>query len=209
MNTNFFNQIAQLDFTGVLQLNITKGAENNLIVSVLLNNEQCGDKAKNGIPPLTFNATPQEFDEGFFKQIKAPIKTVSGVMVDMEKFLKQVEEAKKHSAMEKGKTDKQKKDQETKDKKFAEAMKKADELEKAGEYRKAWSAVPEPAYYPEHAEILRKRRSALSAKFEPNLFGTMEHETTPQPSEPNKEALYPQYHESEDEDVYYENEQEY
>ena len=92
MNTNFFNQIQQLDFTGVLQLNISKGAENNLIVSVLLNNEQCGDNAKNLIPPLTFNATPQEFDEEFFNQIKAPIKTVSGVMVDMEKFLKQMEE---------------------------------------------------------------------------------------------------------------------
>ena len=56
MNTNFFNQIQALDFTGVLQLNISKGAENNLIVSVLLNNEQCGDNAKNLIPPLTFNA---------------------------------------------------------------------------------------------------------------------------------------------------------
>ncbi|WP_225321440.1 hypothetical protein [Rhizosphaericola mali] len=29
MNTNFFKQIAQLDFTGVLQLNIAKGADNN------------------------------------------------------------------------------------------------------------------------------------------------------------------------------------
>jgi hypothetical protein len=62
-----------LDFTGVLQLNISKGAESNLIVSVLLQNEQCGDSAKNLIPPLTFNATPQEFDEGFFEQIKAPV----------------------------------------------------------------------------------------------------------------------------------------
>ena len=102
MNTNFFNQIAQLDFTGVLQLNISKGAENNLIVSVILNNEQCGDNAKNLIPPLTFNATPQEFDDGFFEQITAPIQTVSGLMVDMEKFLKQMEEVKKQSAMEKG-----------------------------------------------------------------------------------------------------------
>jgi PRTRC genetic system protein E len=110
MNTNFFNQIAQLDFTGVLKLNISKGAENNLIVSVILNNEQCGDKAKNLIPPLTFNATPQEFDDGFFEQITAPIQTVSGLMVDMEKFLKQLEEVKKQSAMEKEKADKQKKE---------------------------------------------------------------------------------------------------
>lgn len=70
MNTNFFNQIAQLDFTGNLQLTITKGTESNLIVTVLLNNEQCGDSAKNLIPPLTFNATPQEFDEGFLNRLK-------------------------------------------------------------------------------------------------------------------------------------------
>ncbi|ULT42604.1 hypothetical protein KRR40_03135 [Niabella defluvii] len=50
MNTNFFNQIAQLDFTGNLQLTITKGTENNLIVTVLLNNEQCRDGAKISFP---------------------------------------------------------------------------------------------------------------------------------------------------------------
>jgi hypothetical protein len=50
-----------------------------------------------------------EFDEGFFQQITAPIQKVSGLMVDMEKFLKQLEEVKKQSAMEKEKADKQKK----------------------------------------------------------------------------------------------------
>ena len=138
MNTNFFNQIQQLDFTGVLQLNISKGIESNLIVTVLLNNEQCGDSAKNLIPPLTFNATPQEFDEGFFEQITTPIQKVSGLMVDMEKFLKQLEEVKKHSAIEKEKADRQKKEQEAKDKKFKDAMAKADELEKEGKFREAW-----------------------------------------------------------------------
>jgi PRTRC genetic system protein E len=175
MNTNFFNQIAQLDFTGVLQLNISKGAENNLIVSVILNNEQCGDNAKNLIPPLTFNATPQEFDDGFFEQITAPIQTVSGLMVDMEKFLKQMEEVKKQSAMEKEKADKQKKEQEGKDKKFKDGMAKAEELEKEGKFREAWMKVPEITEFPEKAEEIRKRKNALSDKFAtPSLFGAME-----------------------------------
>ena len=175
MNTNFFNQIAQLDFTGVLQLNISKGVENNLIVSVILNNEQCGDNAKNLIPPLTFNATPQEFDDGFFEQITAPIKTVSGLMVDMEKFLKQLEEVKKQSAMEKEKADKQKKEQEAKDKKFKDGMAKADELEKEGKFREAWMKVPEITEFPEKADEIRKRKNALSDKFAtPSLFGVME-----------------------------------
>ena len=180
MNTNFFNQIQALDFTGVLQLNISKGAENNLIVSVLLNNEQCGDSAKNLIPPLTFNATPQEFDEGFFEQIKAPVKTVSGVMVDMEKFLKQMEEVKKQSAMEKEKTEKAKKEKEAKDKKFKDGMAKADELEKEGKFREAWMKVPDITEFPEKADEIRKRKKELSNKFAtPSLFGAME-EATPE-----------------------------
>lgn len=174
MNTNFFNQIAQLDFTGNLQLTITKGVENNLIVSVLLNNDQCGDNAKNLIPPLTFNATPQEFDEGFFEQITAPIQKVSALMVDMEKFLKQMEEVKEQSAMEKAKAEKAKKEQETKDKKFKQAMDKVDELEKEGKFREAWIKVPNSTDYPEKADEIRKRKSELSAKFEPNLFGATE-----------------------------------
>lgn len=172
MNANFFNQIAQLDFTGVLQLNIAKGAGSNLIVSVILNNEQCGDNAKNLIPPLTFNATPQEFDEGFFEQIKTPVQKVSGLMVDMEKFLKQMEEAKKQSAMEKEKADKEKKEKETKDKKFKDGMAKADELEKDGKFRDAWMKVPDITEFPEKADEIRKRKTELSEKFStPSLFG--------------------------------------
>ncbi|MBS7234083.1 PRTRC system protein E [Flavobacterium psychroterrae] len=192
METNFFNQIAQLDFTGVIQLNISKGAENNLIVSVMLNNEQCGDNAKNLIPPLTFNATPQEFDEGFFEQITAPIQTVSGLMLDMEKFLKQLEEAKKQSAMEKEKADKQKKEQEAKDKKFKDGMAKADDLEKEGKFREAWMKVPEITEFPEKADEIRKRKSTLSAKFAtPSLFGATDEEKTEPQQEEEVTADYP------------------
>ena len=180
MNTNFFNQIQQLDFTGVLQLNISKGIESNLIVTVLLNNEQCGDSAKNLIPPLTFNATPQEFDEGFFEQITKPIQKISGLMVEMEKFLKQLEEVKKHSAIEKEKADRQKKEQEAKDKKFKDAMAKADELEKDGKFREAWMKVPEITEFPEKTDEIRKRKTALSDKFAtPSLFGAEEEKTEP------------------------------
>ncbi len=170
-----------MDFTGVLQLNISKGIESNLIVTVLLNNEQCGDSAKNLIPPLTFNATPQEFDEGFFEQITTPIQKVSGLMVDMEKFLKQLEEVKKQSAIEKEKAEKEKKEKEAKDKKFKDAMVKADELEKEGKFREAWMKVPDITEFPEKADEIRKRKTSLSDKFAtPSLFGAME-EATPEP----------------------------
>ena len=192
MNTNFFNQIQQLDFTGVLQLNISKGIESNLIVTVLLNNEQCGDSAKNLIPPLTFNATPQEFDEGFFEQITTPIQKVSGLMVDMEKFQKQLDEAKAQSAIEKAKTEKEKKEKEAKDKKFKDAMAKADELEKEGQFREAWIKVPDLTEFPEKADEIRKRKTALSDKFAtPSLFGAMDEAKPEPPIEQEITADYP------------------
>ena len=192
MNTNFFNQIQQLDFTGVLQLNISKGIESNLIVTVLLNNEQCGDSAKNLIPPLTFNATPQEFDEGFIQQITTPVQKVSGLMVDMEKFQKQLDEAKAQSAIEKAKTEKEKKEKEVKDKKFKDAMAKADELEKEGKFREAWIKVPDITEFPEKADEIRKRKTALSDKFAtPSLFGAMDEAKPEPPIEQEITADYP------------------
>ncbi|MBY8963118.1 PRTRC system protein E [Flavobacterium sp. D11R37] len=171
--TNFFNQIAQMEITGDLHLTISKGAEGNLIVAVMLQNDTCGDKAKNSIPPLNLRGTSQELDEGFFEKITVPIETASGLMVDMEGFMKQLEEAKKNSAMEKEKADREKKVKEEKEKKFREAMAKADELEKEGKFREAWSKVPNPADYPEQAETIRKRKKELSDKFSgPSLFGT-------------------------------------
>ncbi|HSH66416.1 MAG TPA: PRTRC system protein E [Bacteroidia bacterium] len=204
MNTNFFNQIQQLNFTGVLQLNISKGAENNLIVSVLLNNEQCGDKAKNLIAPLIFNATAQEFDEGFFKQITTPIQKVSELMVDMEKFLKQLEEVKKQSAIEKEKTEKTKKEKEGKDKKFKEGMAKVDELEKEGKFREAWMKVPDSMEFPEKADEIRKRKTSLSDKFAtPSLFGATEEQQPEPPQEDETVAVFPIEDTDEDEENEY------
>lgn len=177
MNTNFFNQIALLDITGELHLTITRGAESTFIVSVMLQNKQCGDNAKELIPPLTLRGTAVELDNGFFERITTPLETASGLMDNMEAFMKQLEEAKKQSAMEKEKADKQKKEQETKDKKFKDAMAKADELDKEGKFREAWMKVPEATDFPEKAEEIRKRKSELSNKFSSTgLFATEQSE---------------------------------
>lgn len=169
--TNFFSSIAALNITGDLQVTIRKGAESNWIVSVMLNNEQCGDDARKLIPPLNLRGSAEELDNGFFERITTPIQTVSGLMVDMEGVMKQLEEVKKQSAMEKEKTDRERKEKEAKEKKYREAMQKVDELEKEGKHRDAWMKVPDPSEYPEQAEAIRKRKSSLSSKFAPDLFG--------------------------------------
>nr|WP_309755816.1 PRTRC system protein E [Flavobacterium sp.] len=171
--TNFFNQIAQMGITGDLQLTISKGIEDTLIVSIMLQNEQCGDNAKKMIPPLNLRGTAEELDEGFFQQITTPLETASGLMVNMEAFMKQLEVAKKQSAMEKEKSNIQKKEQETKDKKFKDGMAKADVLEKEGKFHEAWMKVPEITDYPEKADEIRKRKSELSNQFSSTgLFAT-------------------------------------
>lgn len=172
MNTNFFNQIAQLEITGNLQLTISKGVENKLIVSILLQNDQCGDNAKQLIPPLNLRGTAEELDEGFFESITVPLQTASDLMVNMEAYMKQLENTQKQSVMEKEKTDKEKKAKEEKEKKYHEAMAKADELDKEGKPRDAWMKVPNPNDFPEYAEAIHKRKKELSDKFaSPSLFG--------------------------------------
>ena len=110
MQTNFFRQIAKMNLSGDLQITFTPTTENNFVVSVLLKNEQCGDTAKNTIPPLNLRGTAEDLDNGFFENISVPMQTASGLMVDMESFMKQLEETKRNSAMEKEKQDKEKKE---------------------------------------------------------------------------------------------------
>jgi PRTRC genetic system protein E len=116
--TNFFSSIAALNITGDLQVTIRKGAESNWIVLVMLNNEQCGDDTRKLIPPLNLRGSTEELDNGFFERITIPIQTASGLMVDMEGFMKQLEEVEKQSAMEKEKADRERKEKEAREKKI-------------------------------------------------------------------------------------------
>jgi len=162
MQTNFFRQIAKMNLTGDLQVTIRPTQDNCFVISVLLNNEQCGDEARKLIPPLNLRGTAEDLDNGFFENVAIPMETASGLMVDMDAYMKQVEEAKKKSAMEKEK--------ETKDKKYNEALQKAEELEKEGKYKEAWSALPKASDFPENAEHIRKKQDEYERHFAPSLF---------------------------------------
>lgn len=170
MQTNFFRHIAKMDLTGDLQITLRPTTENCFVLSILLNNEQCGDEARKLIPPLNLRGTAEELDNGFFEQITTPLQTASGLMVDMEAFMKQLEEVKKKSAMEKEKTDKEKKEKDVKEKKYKEALQKAEELEKEGKYKDAWTALPKASEYPDFAEIIRSKQDEYSKFLAPNLF---------------------------------------
>lgn len=177
MQTNFFRQLANMKLTGDLQITLRPSTENNFVLSVLLNNEQCGDEARKLIPPLNLRGTAEELDNGFFENISAPLQTASGLMVDMENFMKQLEEAKKKSAMEKEKQDKEKKEKEAKDKKYREAFEKAEALEKEEKFKEAWSALPKVSEFPDFAEAIRKKQDEYERHFAPSLFTETPNET--------------------------------
>ena len=162
MQTNFFRQLANMNLTGDLQITFRATTENSFVLSVLLNNEQCGDEARKLIPPLNLRGTAEELDNGFFESISTPLQTASGLMVDMESFMKQLEEAKKKSAMEKEKSDREKKEK--------EALQKAEELEKEGKYKEAWTALPKVSEYPDFADTIRKKQDEYEKYFAPSLF---------------------------------------
>ncbi len=174
MEANFFKQLAKMDIQSRMMLTIAKSTENAMVVSILVQNDGCGDKAKNIIPPFNLTGTPEEIDKGFFEHIRKPIETVSGLMSNMESFMKQVEEAKKQSAMEKEKADKVKKEKEAKNKKYIDAMTKAETLEKEKKYKEAWTALPKASEYPEHSEFIGQKQDLYQSHFAGDLFSSQE-----------------------------------
>jgi PRTRC genetic system protein E len=193
--TNFFAHAAAIPFEGCLNITIKKDAE-QLTVSVLLQNEGCGDAAKNHIPPLILKGSPKELCEGFFDAVTKPLAETSELLVNMEQYLKGQEAAKNNAAMEKkiteqadkaDKPDKTTTPEQIQEMKYSGIMAKVDALEKEGKFRDAWLKVPQPAEFPEKAEELRKRRGSLSAKFSPDLFETEQPATEVNNVEPNTE----------------------
>jgi PRTRC genetic system protein E len=149
--TNFFAHIAAIPFEGCLNITVKKDGE-QLTTSVLLQNDGCGDAAKNHIPPLILKGTAKELCEGFLDAITTPVAETSTLLVNMEQFLKGQETAKKNAAIEKKKTervdkadksDKPTTPEEIKEMKYKGIMAEVDKLEAAGKYREAWIKVPQ------------------------------------------------------------------
>ena len=164
METNFFQAIAGMELQGDLKITVSKGTDNQLIVSLLLRNDKVGDDAKNLIPPMVFRGTAAEIDEAFFEKITIPLKQTDGLLTNMEQYLKQVEEAKLQSKLEKDKEEKQRREKEERKKKYEGMMKKVNEAEEGKKYQEAIAAMPKEKDFPEYADEIMKRMESLRAK---------------------------------------------
>lgn len=172
MQTNFFQSITALQVAGDWKINIASEKNGTLVVSVLYYNEAIGDDAAKMLPPMLLKGTPAQLDEGFFATIQQPVQETAQLFTNMEQYLKQREQAKLQSQMQKDIDAKAEKDQSEKDKKYQAAMKLVDELEQKGKYRDAWVKVPDHAQHPEHEQAIRARKTALAKKFAPDMFDT-------------------------------------
>lgn len=177
MEANFFKQLARMDMDSRITLTIAKVTEDKMVVSILVQNDGCGDKAKNIIPPYNLRGTAEELDAEFFVYIRKPIETASGLMSNMESFMKQVEEAKKQSAMMKETADKEKKEKDAKAKKYNDAMVKVEALEKEGKFNEAYAVLPKATEYPEHAHTIAVKLEIYQSRLANDLFSRQETET--------------------------------
>ncbi|GAA0536935.1 prtrc system protein e [Chitinophaga japonensis] len=169
MESTFFKQLAALEAKGSWTIQLDNSTD-EIIMSVLFRRKPCGDRAVKIIPAFNLNGTPETLDQLFFDTIRKPFAANNELQTDMEHYLKQMEEARKQSAMEKEKAAAEAKAKEEKKKRYEAAMKTVDELAKEGKYREAWMKCPDPNDFPDHAESIRKRRTELSEKFAPELF---------------------------------------
>ncbi len=168
METNFFQHLSSIQNKGEWTIVISQTAPEHMVVSVLYQNPACGDPAAKMIPPLTFTQSPSVLDSVFFKDLNSAIGGTVQMLSSMEHYLKQVDHAKTQAQMNKTGHKSA-----FKESKYDAGLRQAQELESQGKYRDAWTKVPDPADFPEHADFLRQRREELSIHFEPNLFNTL------------------------------------
>jgi hypothetical protein len=128
---------------------------------------------------MLLRGTAAELDEGFFAAIEEPVRATAQLFANMGQYLKSQEQARLNSQMEKENATKADKLKVEREKKYTDAMKRADELEADKKYREAWVKVPEAADHPEHADDIRQRKSALAKMFPPDLFNDNAKTTEP------------------------------
>jgi len=98
-----------------------------------------------------------------------------------------MEKKKTEKADKAEKSDKPTTPEEIKEMKYKGIMAEVEKLEAAGKYREAWLKVPKTSEFPDKTEEMQKRRSSLSAKFSPDLFGAEEPATAVTNVEPKTE----------------------
>jgi hypothetical protein len=175
METNFFEIIQSLNFSGDLVLNINTATDNHFVVSVRLNNSKSND---NTLQSMLFKGSPKELGEGFFMAFENPVEQTKALFVNKEDYQKSLDEAQKLLKATKPKISTTHKDnievgqskvdeklqKEEKRKAYIETLRQVVEFDSACKYEEALAILPSVEDYPDKAEEINKRKADLERK---------------------------------------------
>jgi PRTRC genetic system protein E len=168
-------------------LTLTLAKKGELLSLSVLPVAKCKDDAKSNIRPLLLTGTAQELDEGFIDAITAPLKRVSGIILDIQSFeegLQKLEEessAKDAAAKLREKEEEEKKKAEIrKNKKYVALIKKAEELVEKNELKQAIGAYKEAKELSSTPQVIEKKIESLVIKISSagSLFDSIEEAKT-------------------------------
>lgn len=167
METNFFNQLTQLNLRGNLVINIRIGDGEKMQVSVILRNPSLKDKAANAICPMVLEGTSAEMNQGFFPALQEPLVKTNIFFLNAIQHQQSLEEVSKKSTQSASKS--------TADgnkKKYEEKMKKVAELEGKQKYGEAIAQMPSTKEFSEFEKQINAKLQELRSKHGSlSLFG--------------------------------------
>jgi PRTRC genetic system protein E len=183
MNTNFFENVAELNIPGNWKITIQTEDNIEFTVSTLFTALQCGDNAAKAIPPMLLKGTAQELNHGFFETITVPVQQTAGLYSNMESYLKGLEAAKLASKQEQDNREKAKKQaivasknsediivpdtkisRDEKKKAYDDAMQEVAELIKKLKFSDALNILPSITEYPYKEGELKKKTDYLNTQ---------------------------------------------
>lgn len=177
-----FNNFASMLGDGdTLNITITKKGD-RIIVSLVPKLAQTKEDIQKKIAPLVLSGTPDELDNGFIDAITGPVLKAAGIISNAKEFEKAAEKAVTNSkTTSKSSSDSNKKAEEDRKAKYNEAIKSADEFEKAGKLREAVVALEDADKYTSRNHSVIKGRIDKLNKIlsKPSLFDSDEEEQLP------------------------------
>lgn len=183
----FFQSIYQMLAAGTdLSINIRR-MDGNLSVVVMPRRTNLKDEAGQLIVPLVLNGTPVELDEQFLPSITTPLQKAQGILVNLETFEKQAEQATAQSKATKSVNDKESKEAREKREKREKLFKRAEEAFAAGRHSEAITCFKQAkvlADADKQREIEERIQEVQKKSSEGSLFAEAVPQTQPIPQQP-------------------------
>ena len=176
---NFFKSINEMLNGAELQLNIKKKGDQ--LTVMIMPKAEIKDKAIDNIKPLVITGTPEELDSDFLSAIKDRVEKATGIMSNIATFEAGVAKLSKDNEVDKKKAELEKKEKDTRNKKYATLMGKYESFKNDKKLKEAIGALKAAKAFSEKPETVEKLNKETIAKLsQGSIFGMdpIEEDTT-------------------------------